>query len=567
MAKELHKLISDKLSFQRQVLKAVQLLAGPVKATLGPDGLPILLERPGQTPLVTKDGVTVANSIFLQDPQLNTIVQAIKEVALNTNATAGDGTTTAILLTEAFISEAQPYLQTGAITPQALGDSLVQLTQRLIDKLRSWAILVNKDVVAVKNVAYISCNGDEEVAKVVTDAIDAVGVDGVITLEDGGASGTALRVDEGFAVKRGFGSLGPMGVMLINSQPTQEVIYQQPAILLYDGIVENVVDFLGGAISRLTCNAQRPIPIVVFAHDFTPPVLHTLFANVARGKLQCLPVKIPRLGSQYSQSQVLQDLATLTGGKVMQPGIAGFETIENAQSDFIGAAERIVSSRRETIVYNGKGDATEIADRAGALRVQAKDAPSEFDRDILNERLGRLVGGIAVISIGGTTDLEVKERHDRIEDALNATRVALEEGIVPGGGTALLKAFLHSIENDSNLLENSPIAVSILRAVCQSPLRQIVRNTGKRSADLIVEQVKDRLKRSKASNYGYNARLDVLVDDLVKTGIIDPVKVICTALGNAVSIASVLLRGGGSVVFQDRRVEEELPTETSGEQD
>ena len=553
-APNIFKTVADKSAFQKQVLKAAQLLATPVKQTLGPDGLPILLERPGQTPLSTKDGVTVANSIFVKDPQLDVIVQTIKEAALNTNTIAGDGTTTAILLTEAIIKESQPYLQTNAIAPQALGDSLTVVAEKICAKLKSWAVKVNQNIEAVKQVAYVSCNGDNSIAGIVTEAIDSVGVDGVITLDEGGGEGNSVKIENGFAIERGYGSLGPNGNILINSHATQEVILKEPAILLYDGIVDNVNDFLGGAVSNITCGATRSVPIVVFAHDFTPQVVHALLVNAAKGVLNIMPVKVPRLGPTNSRTLVMEDLAVLTKGKVLTPGIVGWEKIESGDSEYIGSADKVVSGRKQTLIYNGDGSAEAIKERANEIKIQIKEGETEFEKQIFRERLGRLVGGMAVISVGGTTDLEIKEKRDRIEDALNATRVALEEGIVPGGGTAILKAFIHvSQDMETEMKETSKydVAMSIMEKVCQSPLRQLVANTGKRSPDLIVEQVSEKLLLT-SNNFGYNSRKNELIEDMVVDGVIDPVKVVCVGLMNAVSIASLLLKGGGSVVFQER---------------
>lgn len=548
-----NKVISHRDEFQEKVLKAVEILAKPVVATLGPDGQPILLERKGATPLITKDGVTVANSIFVSDPVSNVIIQAIKEASMLTNNIAGDGTTTAILLTHAIIKAAQPYLRTKAITPQKLGDNLAAIAEQIVHQLNQMATPINQDFEQIKNVANISCNGDTEIAEIVAKAIDSVGVDGVVTLEESVMGVTNLRIEEGFSISRGWGSLGPLAErFLINSKATQEIIYKNAAVILYNGIVDNVNDFFN-ALSKITCNATKPIPIVVLAQEFSPQILNLIFTNAAQGTLQCLPMRVPKLGSMYSQTSVIEDLATLTGGKVIEPGLTKMSDIENDQSEFLGGCERIVCSRKETIIYGGKGSEDEIKQRADFLREQVKDAPNEWDKDILKERLGRLVGGIAVIEVGGVTDLEMKEKKDRIEDALNATRAALEQGVVPGGGSALLKAFqeFSKVFYHQDMMQK--MAFDILEKVSQAPIRQIILNTERTSPDVVIADLLTTFTAFPKA--GYNARKGEKSWDMVADGIIDPLKVTKTAFTNAISIATTLLRGGGSIVHEVEKTE------------
>ncbi len=543
------KLIYSKVDFQKQVLQAIQLLAEPVKATLGPDGLPIVLDRPGQVPLITKDGVTVANHVFVEDPAINAIIQSIKEAAMKTNSIAGDGTTTAILLTESLIKESQAYLQTNTINPQSLGDHLIKVSTMLIEQLSKLAVEINTTD-KVHNVAYISCNGDDEIAEIVTKAIDAVGVDGVVSLEEGGIR-TALRLEEGFSIQRGFGSLGPHGVCLINAPVAQQVRYETPAIIAYDGVIDDVVDF-GRCLNSINCGGQDAIPLVIFAHDFSPQIINIVMINAQQMGLKLLPIKVPKLGSMYSQSNVIDDIAILSGAKVVRPGLSKLSDITNHDSEYLGGAERIIGSRRETIIYNGSGSDAEIQSRADALRVQMKDAPSEFDRDILKERLGRLIGGIAIIEVGAVTELEMKEKKDRIEDALNATRAALEEGVVAGGGSALLFAFQMLCDQQNALVDGvsreEQIAMQIFGKICEASIRQIIYNSGKRSADIVVLELLN--KFMEYPNVGYNARANRIEEDMIQAGVIDPFKVVKTALSNAVSIATMLLRSGGSIIIK-----------------
>ncbi len=539
------KIISNKNEFQDQVVAAVEMLANPVKATLGPGGLPIVLDRDGQPPLITKDGVTVANHVFAEDPKINVIIQAIKEAAMQTNSIAGDGTTTAILLTESIIKQSQLYLKTQSINPQVLSDSLIAFSSKIIDRLNTMAVKVkSKD--EIKNVAFISCNGDEEISQVVCDAIESVGIDGVVTLEEGGIK-TNLRLEEGFSINRGFGSLGPYGTCLINIPTAQQVKYESPGIIVYDGMVEDLYD-LGRCLENVNCGGQDATPLVLFAHDFSPQIINMVIANVQRSGLRLLPIKVPKLGSMYSQSNVIDDIAILTGAKVIRPGFSKLSDIINNDSEYLGSANKIISSRKETIIYEGSGSEKEIQDRAEVLRTQMKDVESEFDRDILKERLGRLIGGIAIVEVGAVTDLEMKEKKDRIEDALNATRAALEEGVVPGGGSALLSSF-YLISKDSSS-DVQDIYKNIFGKVCEASVRQISKNRGKLNPDVVVAELYNRFEKFPLS--GYNARSGEYTDDMIKSGIIDPVKVVKTGLTNAVSIATMLLRSGGSIVNKSK---------------
>lgn len=537
--------IISRNKFQDNVVKSVDILADIVTATLGPNGLPILLERKGQAPLSTKDGVTVANSVFVDDPNINIIIQSIKEASLNTNAIAGDGTTTAILLTQAFIKESQIYLKTKAITPQLLGDSLIEASKDICDYLSNLAIKVNDNPEKIKDIAYISSNGDSEISNVVFDAIDAVGTDGVITLGDSLNGTTSLEVVEGFSIDRGYGHLGSIGVHLVNNKLTQEVIYENPKIILFDSVIDDVIDLAAG-LSKMTCNATIPMKIVIMAHDFSIPALHMIFANVSQGSLHLIPVKIPKLGSQFSQSSVLEDIAALTGGQVLQPSVGiTMKDIANKDSEYLGSADKIICARNTTYIYGGKGTEKGIQDRAEIVRSEMNAAKSEWDKDIVKERLGRLLGGIAVIGVSSTTDLEAKEKKDRIEDALNATRAALLEGVVPGGGSALLSAFYFYIKNNSSYKEK--VVYSILEKAFEYPLRKIISNGGKQSADVVLNKILS-LFENNETKAGYNARANKVVENMITEGVIDPVKVIKTALSNAASIASMLLRGGGSIV-------------------
>lgn len=536
--------ITGKNDFQLNVLKAVDLIANIVTATLGPNGLPVLLEREGQPPLSTKDGVTVANSISVADPEIDLIIQSIKEASMNTNSIAGDGTTTAILLTQAFIKESMVYLKTGAITPQKLGDDILEITKKIVEGLEKISIKVDELPEKIKDIAFISSNGDQAIADIVFEAIDNVGVDGVVTLNDSTSGETSLEMVQGFSIDRGYGHLGSNGVYLINDEVSQTVNYDNPKIILYDGIADDVNDLLGRGISQITCNAQRPTKIVIFAHDFSSSVLSALFANISSGVLHVLPVKIPKLGSQFSQSSVLEDIAALTGGKVLHPSMGTtFKDIQNAQSPYLGNSSSVISERNKTFIYDGKGDLNTILARADAIKGELEAAKNEWDKDIIKERLGRLVGGIAYISVAAATDLEAKEKKDRIEDALNATRAALLEGVVPGGGSALLTVFNKFIKDNPEYKNN--VVYNIIEKVSHYPLRKIIENGGKESFDVILDKI---LKLLDENQYvGYDARSNEIRLNMLECGVIDPLKVVKTALSNAASIAAILLRGGGSI--------------------
>lgn len=542
------KTIYNRSDFQKQVLDAVKILAEPVKSTLGPDGVPIAIQRDGLPPLITKDGVTVANSIFVESPALSVIVEAIKEVAINTNNSVGDGTTSSVLFTESIIKHSQPYLQTGAITPQVLADSLLKVAVEIAEGISRQSIQINStiDSEKIKFVASLSCNGDDEIANIVAEAIDKVGVDGSITLAEGGSK-TSLSIEEGFSIENGFGALGQHGKILINNQALQQVVYNKPAIVVYDGHMDEPYDFIT-MLGNVNCGGQDAVPIVVFAHDFSPKIIEVVVVNAAASGLKCLLVKVPRLGTKYSQSNVCDDISILTGAITIKPGVNTLKDILSNSSEFLGGADKIVSSSKQTTIYDGLGSEEEILERSGAIKVQIDEADSEFDKGVLRERLGRLVGGVAVVRVGAQTDLEMKEKKDRIEDALNATKAAIAEGIVPGGGTAMLLAFKDIIERKYEFNKEYKIAIDIFEKVCESSIRQIVANTGKNSADVILNTLFGMFKNNRVC--GFNARANKIEENMVESGIIDPTKVVRTALLNATSIATTLLRAGGSIVFK-----------------
>jgi len=555
-----NKIILGKKDFYSKLVESIEDLSNLVKITLGPDGLPILLERNKMSPLVTKDGVTVARNIFLKDPVKNQIVEAIREASLKTNEIAGDGTTTAIILTEAIIKESIPYLVTNQITPQRLAKSLTLVCEKLNKNLKEMSFKINDDLEKLKEIAYISCNGDEDISKIIVEAFDKVGIDGVVTLEENLDGFTTLSIEEGFSINKGLSSLNFANSnkaerIFINNKLKSACEYHNAAVILYSGIVDDVHD-LFTAISQITNNGVDNIPIVIFALDFIDPVVDITLLNIQKSGLKLLLVKIPMLGIPQSQSHLITDLAALTGGKIIYPETKAFSKILNSQSDYLGGIDRIISLKDKTFVYGGKGSVDEVKKRADEIRADLNNSTNDFERQIHRERLGRMVGGICVISVGGITDLEAKEKKDRIEDALNAVKVSLEDGVLPGGGTALLKAFIEIEAYHSS--EDRKIAYDIFSRVVEYPLVQLVKNGEIDKPDVILNKVKDDLKLANALKShesgdiwkfrGYDARNNKIVENLVESGIIDPLKVTLTALNQATSISKMMIITGGAIV-------------------
>lgn len=558
------KIMLSREDYYKKVLESVEILANLVKLTLGPDGVPVLIQRQNLSPLITKDGVTVAKSISVENQSINQIIEAIREAALKTNEIAGDGTTTAIVLVEAIIKESLPYLITKKISPQRLANALNEFCEKLLEQLKTLSVKINDDLEKLKQVAYISCNGDEEISEIIISALDKVGIDGVINIQESLGSEVSLSFEEGFAIEKGLqnlsiGNSNRAEQILINNKLNNTCEFENAAVILYSGIVDNLIDFFNG-ISKITCGGQLNIPIVVFAHDFNDSIINTTLTNAQEGRLKLLLVKIPMLGSHNSQSNVISDLCALTGGKVIYPGPESFSKIENDQSDYLGGVEKVVAYKNRTIVYRGKGTVELIQERANQLREEMNNADNEWDKQILRERLGRLVGGICSVKVGGITELEAKERKDRIEDALNATRVALEDGIIPGGGLALLKAFWKQKFSDDQFKNSDiEIACDIFEKVAAYPLKQIVSNVGIDSPEVILQLIKNhylngfpfnKANISNTENYGYDARRRCLENNIFDKGIVDPLKVVYTALSQANSIASTIIRTGGAVVFE-----------------
>jgi len=538
------KKIGNSNAFRKAAIRALNILATPVKQTLGPDGLPILIQREGLPPLSTKDGVTVAESISVACPVHNTIIHAIKESAQKTNEYAGDGTTSAIVLTEAIVLESLKYIQANQITPQKVALELEYSAVEVVDYLNSISskVVSNNEILAV---ASISANGEREVAEKVVEAIDWAGEDGVITLEDGWTRGITVRRIEGYRMGTGFSKHEVYGPKLIMDKERQESQLENVNILLYDGVMSDWNE-LGKLLMDLagTRSANPALdPIVFVAHEYSGQVRDKVSEHVALAGLPIILAQTELLGTPNSKIHLLKDLAVLSGGKVVSHGklssIVNKDTGEVDES-FLGKCKKVIQTKNDTTFFDGLGTVEDVEKHKKSIKKQISDHDSEFDKNLHRARIGKLVGGIIMVGVGGTTSLEMKERKDRVEDSLNATRAAILEGIVPGGGVALFGA---STELFGGLNVDLNIGGRVLRDALRYPLRQIVTNTGI-SPDVVVDRV-----LNDEGVVGYDARKKEYSLDMIADGIIDPLRVVKAAFENALSIAIAILKGGGYCVL------------------
>ncbi|MGF6962276.1 chaperonin GroEL [Paraburkholderia youngii] len=507
-----------------KLVEGVNLLANAVKVTLGPKGRNVVLERSFGSPVVTKDGVSVAKEIELADRLQNIGAQLVKEVASKTSDAAGDGTTTATVLAQAIVREGQKYVAAG-LNPLDLKRGIDKAVVAAVAELKK----ISKPTTTSKEIAQvatISANGEESIGQRIAEAIDRVGKEGVITVEDGKSLADELDVVEGLQFDRGY--LSPY---FINNQDRQIAALEQPYVLLHDKKISNIRDLL--PILEQVAKSSRPLLII--AEDVEGEALATLVVNNIRGILKTVAVKAPGFGDR--RKALLEDIAILTGGQVIaeETGL----TLEKATLAELGQAKRIEVGKENTTVIDGAGEKSNIEARVKQIRAQIAEATSDYDREKLQERVAKLAGGVAVIKVGGATEIEVKEKKDRVDDALHATRAAVEEGIVPGGGVALIRvkqaiAALQGANADQNA------GINIVRRALEEPLRQIVANAGE-EASVIVAKVAEG-----SGNYGYNAATGEY-GDLVETGVVDPTKVTRTALQNAASVASLLLTTDATV--------------------
>jgi chaperonin GroEL len=510
------------------ILRGVNQLADAVKITLGPKGRNVVLGRSYGSPTITKDGVTVAKEIDLKDSLENMGAQMVREVASKTSDVAGDGTTTATVLAQAIYREGVKTVAAGA-NPMALKRGIDKAVERATAAIKKLSKPVAGDMIA--QVGTISANGDAAIGELIAEAMEKVGKDGVITVEDAKTMETDLEFVEGMQFDRGY--LSPY---FITDAEKMEAVLENPVILLSEKKIASMRDLL----PILEQVAKLGKPILIIAEDVEGEALATLVVNKLRGTINVAAVKAPGFGDRRKES--LQDLAVLTGGKVISDDL-GIK-LENVKIEDLGRAKKVTINKENTTIIDGAGNTDDLKARVKTLRNQIEDSSSDYDREKLQERLAKLVGGVAVIRVGAATETELKEKKARVEDAMNATRAAVEEGIVAGGGVALIRAakaldkFKVFEANENGETTGDPdeqIGVQIVKRALEEPLRQIVHNAGKEGA-VIVEKV----RASKDANFGYNAATDTF-EDLVVAGIIDPAKVTRCALQNAASIAGLML--------------------------
>jgi chaperonin GroEL len=520
--------------------RGVDQLAQAVKVTLGPKGRNVVIDRKFGAPTVTKDGVTVAKEIELSDPIENMGAQMVKEVATKTSDLAGDGTTTATVLAQAIFREGLKNVTAGA-NPMAIKRGIDKAVEQVIAELKKIST-PTKGKKEIAQVGTISANNDEEIGNLIADAMDKVGKDGVITVEEARGLETTLETVEGMQFDRGY--LSPY---FVTDPERMEAVLEDAVILIHDKKVSSMKDLL----PILEKVAQMGRPLLIIAEDVEGEALATLVVNKLRGTLRVCAVKAPGFGDR--RKAMLQDISVLTGGQVISEEV-GFK-LENAVVSDLGRAKRIVVDKDNTTIVDGAGEPDKIKGRIDEIRVATDKSTSDYDREKLQERLAKLAGGVAVIHVGAATETEMKEKKARVEDALHATRAAVEEGIVPGGGVALLR-----IQKTIRTLKledpEEQIGVSIVVRALEEPIRQIAENAGSEGSIVV-----DKVRSSDSNSYGFNARTEEY-EDLVEAGVIDPTKVTRTALQNAASIASLLLTTEAVVV--EKKEDDKAPAMPGG---
>jgi chaperonin GroEL len=503
------------------LLRGVNQLADAVKVTLGPKGRNVVLDKKFGSPTITKDGVTVAKEVDLKDPLENLGARMVREVASKTSDVAGDGTTTATVLAQAIIREGSKNVAAGA-NPMGIKRGIEKAVDTMTEELKKLSRPVSGDAIA--QVGAISANSDPTIGTIIAQAMEKVGKDGVITVEEAKTMETSLEVVEGMQFDRGY--LSPY---FVTDPERMEVALENPAILIHEKKVSSLKDLLP-LLERV---AQAGQPLLIVAEDVEGEALATLVVNKLRGTLKVAAVKAPGYGDR--RKAMLEDIAVLTGGRAITEDL-GIK-LENIKLEDLGHAKRVTIDKDNTTIVEGAGTRKAIEGRVKQIRTQIEETTSDYDREKLQERLAKLVGGVAVIKVGAATETEMKEKKARVEDAMHATKAAVEEGIVPGGGVALIRAAaaLDKLAKDKKLDDDERLGVGIIRRVAEEPLRWIVQNAGFEGS-IVTEKV----KASKEANFGFNAQTDNY-EDLVQSGVIDPTKVVRTALQNASSIASLLL--------------------------
>ncbi len=504
---------------RNKMKRGVDVLANAVKVTLGPKGRNVVIEKKFGSPAITKDGVTVAKEIELEDAIENMGAQMLKEVASKTADIAGDGTTTATVLAQAIITEGLKNVAAGA-NPMDLKRGIDKAVKAVVENLRSQSQPVGQDHSKIEQVATISANNDSEIGKLIAQAMEKVSKDGVITIEEAKGIETTVDVVEGMQFDRGY--ISPYFVT--NSEKMQTEL-ENPYILIYDKKVSSMKDIL----HILEKVAQQGAQLLIISEDLEGEALATLVVNKLRGTLKVAAVKAPGFGDR--RKEMLQDLAVLTKGIVISEE-QGYK-LENADLTYLGRCERVVIDKDNTTIVGGSGVKEDITGRINQIRSQIESTTSDYDKEKLQERLAKLSGGVAVLNVGAATEVEMKEKKDRVDDALHATRAAVEEGIVPGGGVAYVRA-ISALNNIDTLNNDEATGVQIVRRSLEEPLRQIVENCGIEGS-VVVNKV-----REGSGDYGFNARTEVY-ENLIGAGVIDPTKVTRIALENAASIAGMLL--------------------------
>ena len=502
-----------------RMLRGVNILANAVKVTLGPKGRNVVIEKSFGAPRSTKDGVSVAKEIELEDKFENMGAQMIREVASKTNDKAGDGTTTATVLAQAIVQEGLKSVAAG-MNPMDLKRGIDKAVTVVVSNIKDSSKKVSSNN-EIAQVGSISANGDSEIGDMIAKAMDKVGNEGVITVEEAKTAETELEVVEGMQFDRGY--LSPY---FITNADKMEAVLEEPLILLH----EKKLSSLQAMLPILEAVVQSGRPLLIIAEDIEGEALATLVVNKLRGGLRVAAVKAPGFGDR--RKAMLEDIAVLTGGQVISEDL-GIK-LENVTLDMLGKAKKVAITKDDTTIVDGVGEKDAIEGRIAQIKRQIEDTTSDYDREKLQERLAKLAGGVAVIRVGGSTEIEVKEKKDRVDDALNATRAAVEEGIVPGGGVALLKASkaLDGLKGDN---DDQNAGIQIVRRALQAPIRQIAENAGVEGS-IVVGRILD----SKEASFGFNAQTEEYVD-LVQAGVIDPAKVVRTALQDAASVAGILI--------------------------
>ncbi|MEH6304122.1 chaperonin GroEL [Olivibacter sp. CPCC 100613] len=499
--------------------KGVDILANAVKVTLGPKGRNVIIEKKFGSPSITKDGVTVAKEIDLKDALENMGAQMVKEVASKTADQAGDGTTTATVLAQAIVTAGIKNVAAGA-NPMDLKRGIDKAVATIVENLKAQSQTVGEDNSKIKQVATISANNDEVIGELIAEAMEKVGKDGVITVEEAKGTETEVKTVEGMQFDRGY--LSPY---FATNTEKMEAELENPYILIYDKKISNMKELL----PILEKQVQTGKPLLIIAEDLDGEALATLVVNKIRGSLKVAAVKAPGFGDR--RKAMLEDIAILTGGTVISEE-RGYK-LENADLSYLGQAEKVVVDKDNTTIINGSGEAETIKGRVSQIKAQIETTTSDYDREKLQERLAKLAGGVAVLYVGAATEVEMKEKKDRVDDALHATRAAVEEGIVAGGGVAFIRA-IESLETLKGESEDESTGINIIKRAIEEPLRTICNNAGVEGS-IVVQKVKEG-----SGDFGYNARFD-RYENLIGAGVIDPTKVSRVALENAASIASMLL--------------------------